>query len=518
MEQLLLKSPVSTDRLSLMRTPDLLPIPLLISLLIPALLALPAAYAEDADSTCAGPGAEIVTDLGALQEETDDNPSPVYYGTRDPQHVTLTSQQVLAIGTFGGCTGTVVADQWVITAKHCNLRSGARFCVGEDPEDPDTCVRVSQVYNARTDMTLVKLERPISEVAPQLQPIPLFTGELDRDVVGQTAEASGYGQQESGGYGEREFTAQPISSLGSVTVAVDGEGRRGLCFGDSGGPLMVQGPDGKARIIGVLSEGDSSCVGVDNFTRVDVNRQWLEGYLGPLEDQQEIPEVERIVVECPEGTEKYQASTYAFRETFCAGGGKYIASYEGTWWVWQKKLSGSQMQFVHPETGEVRTFTASQLAWTAAPGTLEDTEEVDAVVDGDAVDGDAVDPDPVEEIEEDTGPIIPVNATGGVDGVVEPEVVEPDPIEEPAVVETDEEPTTGDEPEVTPEVTTEVNPEVTAGTTGETRARPTGTRGRPGGRAGLVRPDGRYIGNGYLSSDKAASQPATNQDTSHLAP
>ncbi|MEL6177933.1 MAG: trypsin-like serine protease, partial [Myxococcota bacterium] len=64
-------------------------------------------------------------------------------------------------------------------------------------------------------------------------------------------------------------------------ITIDGEGERGVCFGDSGGPLMVIASDGTVRIAGVLSGGDGSCVGRDNYTRVDVFRDWIESYTGP---------------------------------------------------------------------------------------------------------------------------------------------------------------------------------------------------------------------------------------------
>ena len=44
---------------------------------------------------------------------------------------------------------------------------------------------------------------------------------------------------------------------------------------------MAIANDGTVRIAGVLSNGDGSCVGRDNFTRVDTYRDFIEGYTGP---------------------------------------------------------------------------------------------------------------------------------------------------------------------------------------------------------------------------------------------
>jgi hypothetical protein len=104
---------------------------------------------------------------------------------------------------------------------------------------------------------------------------------MDQDWVGQTVEAAGYGQMENGEDGTRKFTAETITELTSGLVTIFGEGERGVCFGDSGGPLMVIDEDGSIRVIGVLSHGDESCVGYDTFTRVDTHRDWIESYTGP---------------------------------------------------------------------------------------------------------------------------------------------------------------------------------------------------------------------------------------------
>ncbi len=131
---------------------------------------------------------------------------------------------------------------------------------------------------------------PYLDFLPEVEPIPLMHEDLGRDWIGATAEAAGYGQNEHGEYGRRAFTAEPISQLWGGKVTIDGQGQRGVCYGDSGGPVMVVASDGSARVAGDLSNGDGSCVGQDNYTRVDAYRDWLVGYTGPIPGSGEGPE------------------------------------------------------------------------------------------------------------------------------------------------------------------------------------------------------------------------------------
>jgi len=256
---------------------------LLLLLIVPHSRADRDCGALDADAGLSGDLAAAVST--ALPGRGNGKVPKVYYGTERPSYVPISDGQIMAVGSWGTCSGTVIADRWVLTANHCEIYEGQRFCIGASADAPIACLKAERVErNPDADMTLVYLSGSTTAAAPGLEPIPLFDEALDEDWIGAMSEAAGYGQQEDGGYGEREFTAEPIVDLEGHELTIDGEGRHGVCFGDSGGPVMVLDSEGSVGVAGALSWGDPDCLGRDRYTRVDTNMDWLEGNLGPLDE------------------------------------------------------------------------------------------------------------------------------------------------------------------------------------------------------------------------------------------
>ncbi len=178
------------------------------------------------------------------------------------------------------CSGTVVSPTAVVTAEHCltNLELRVRF--GEDAREPyaERGVASIAVEPDGADLAILQLSQP----APaDVTPIPIDDGSVTTAVVGSRTDMAGYGTREDGDL-ERRFVASPITSVTFEEIAVDGGGQRGLCFGDSGGPLLWLADDG-VRVAGVLSSGDASCVADDRYTRLATRSRFIRDEIDDLE-------------------------------------------------------------------------------------------------------------------------------------------------------------------------------------------------------------------------------------------
>lgn len=238
----------------------------------------------DAGGPPPGQDAGAPTDAGAC-DVGDERPFAVYYGTNEPTLLSMSAGQRMAAVQYltggGLCSGTVIAPTWVLSAKHCNpsghTRGEIRF--GPNPDSPTHSVSIARAFvHPSRDLMLLELSSPVTDLEPSLTPIAHYAEAIDSHFVGRMVECAGYGRQEDGTTGERRFTAQPIVGRSGTYITVDGEGRHGLCGGDSGGPIFWQDGAGTLFVLGALTGGDSSCVGQDNYTAVDAD--WVRGHVG----------------------------------------------------------------------------------------------------------------------------------------------------------------------------------------------------------------------------------------------
>lgn len=201
-----------------------------------------------------------------------------------------------------GCTGTLIAPRWAITAGHCADRDLDGVLLGTTslarPGEGETIAVINQTqypnWRRSYDITLLELERPAT-----VPPRTIASGWAKFDIRnGAQAAIVGYGAIDRDG---RQFVnelqeatvtitdADCTSSAGCVgDISPGGElGAGGMgtdsCGGDSGGPLYVLTPAG-AFLAGATSRAYSDaryyCHDGGIYVRTDTLIPWFEEQMG----------------------------------------------------------------------------------------------------------------------------------------------------------------------------------------------------------------------------------------------
>jgi secreted trypsin-like serine protease len=180
------------------------------------------------------------------------------------------------------CSGVLVAPDLVLTAEHClaaaNSYTGQLSVVfGESIEAPTAeAIVVASWSHSELDIAALRIAMDdCAELA--LDPLPLLKTSLDSSWIGTSVTLAGYGVATPSGtdWGRRLFATETIVAIEDAHIVVAAtSGTTGACIGDSGGPLLVS-RDGRFKVVGVLQDGDPSCLGEDYYVRVDRFASWI---------------------------------------------------------------------------------------------------------------------------------------------------------------------------------------------------------------------------------------------------
>jgi hypothetical protein len=181
-----------------------------------------------------------------------------------------TSSDVVAL-----CSGVLVADGTVLTARHCFdgfAEPRARVQFGSEELAPLFETDASRIsLHPGADLAVLTLaQRPERSLAAPI-PIPREPATLLGMEVGEIA---GFGVTEELSFGRRLFAAVEVRSTGEYFEATAAP-LSGACIGDSGGPLLARDEHGSASVLGVLSHGSASCRGLDRYVRADASDEFL---------------------------------------------------------------------------------------------------------------------------------------------------------------------------------------------------------------------------------------------------
>lgn len=237
---------------------------------------------------CAAPEADVET------EEEGDTSSLIVNGSVDQGHPAVVFIQWIVTpagkeAELHSCTGTVIGPRTVLTAGHCvtpaqptDKLSNYKVKFGTNGKTSTDEIAVSAVlphpnYNRAVagnyDVGILRLAEP-TDVKP------VRIAQVITNMQGKTVTHVGYGRTNAAdpkSAGTKKTVDLPVT-MQTGHVLQTGNGKSGICMGDSGGPMFsVNGQTKETLIVAVhsyVSDG-STCLGKGYSTRTDTVKDFI---------------------------------------------------------------------------------------------------------------------------------------------------------------------------------------------------------------------------------------------------
>ncbi|XP_012497006.1 PREDICTED: chymotrypsinogen B [Propithecus coquereli] len=182
---------------------------------------------------------------------------------------------------FHFCGGSLISEDWVVTAAHCGVTTSDLVVAGEFDQSSDKenvqVLKIAQVFKnpkfslltVTNDITLLKLATPatFSETVSAV----CLPSANDDFPAGSLCVTTGWGKTKytsNQTSSKLQQAALPVVSTANckktwgskITDTMICAGANGVssCNGDSGGPLVYQ-KDGAWTLVGIVSWGSSTC-------------------------------------------------------------------------------------------------------------------------------------------------------------------------------------------------------------------------------------------------------------------
>ncbi|KAK3589942.1 hypothetical protein CHS0354_034964 [Potamilus streckersoni] len=233
--------------------------------------------------------------------------SRIVGGSETKEHTWPWQVSLQTSSNFHFCGGSLISDQWVITAAHCVDGGVAKVVLGEHDRRTSSgrelALSVSKIiphesYSSGApypnDIALLKLNQKVT-FSSSMSPACIPKTDTEFDTNTDECWISGWGDTKGTGnenlLNELKVNLTPRSScrnMWSANYILDthicvGNGDIGACNGDSGGPLSCRQPtDPRWFLAGATSWGYSGCqqAGYPNvYTRVSQYRSWIETHI-----------------------------------------------------------------------------------------------------------------------------------------------------------------------------------------------------------------------------------------------